>query len=52
VFITERSGYYRIATGQGGYSGWTMLVDDVSRCNTPTSEASGVSIPAGLPPHE
>jgi hypothetical protein len=44
VFITERSGYYRIvATGQGGYTGWTMLIDDVCECDTPTSEGNGAS---------
>jgi hypothetical protein len=37
------------AAGQGGYTGWTMLVEDLCECSMPTSVASGVIVPGGLP---
>lgn len=40
------------AAGQGGYEGWTLIVEDLCECNTPTSVASGVIVPGELPPIE
>jgi hypothetical protein len=44
--------YDIVATGTGGYAGWTLVAEDLCACDSPTSVASGVIVPGGLPSGE
>jgi hypothetical protein len=44
--------FHIVAQGTGGYDGWTLIADDLCACDSPTSVASGVIVPGGLPTGE